>query len=234
MELVALIFARSGSKGLPGKNLKILNGKPLVGIAIECAQRISRIKRVIVSTDAEEIAAVSRSYGAEVPFLRPSELALDTTPEWHAWKHALNYLKDSEGSLPEGMVSLPTTSPLRSVLDVENCINEYEKGLFDAVVTITDSHRNPYFNMIKEVANGEYVLVNKPDQRISQRQQAPTVYDLTTVCYVANTQFVLTNNGIFDGKVGAVKVPKERSIDIDSELDFDIAQALLKSGKVNI
>ena len=234
MDYVALIFARSGSKGLPGKNLKVLGDKPLIGIAIECALKISRIKRVIVSTDAEEIATVSRRYGAEVPFLRPAELALDSTPEWHAWQHALNYLKDFEGSLPKSMVSLPTTSPLRSVVDVDNCINEYEKGLSDVVVTITNSHRNPYFNMVKEDASGEFVLVNKPDQIITQRQHTPTVFDLTTVCYVANSQFVLTNNGIFEGKVGAVKVPQERAIDIDTEFDFEIAQALIKSGKVNL
>lgn len=234
MDYVALIFARSGSKGLPGKNLKVLGDKPLIGIAIECALKISRIKRVIVSTDAEEIATVSRRYGAEVPFLRPAELALDSTPEWHAWQHALNYLKDFEGSLPKSMVSLPTTSPLRSVVDVDNCINEYEKGLSDVVVTITNSHRNPYFNMVKEDASGEFVLVNKPDQIITQRQRTPTVFDLTTVCYVANSQFVLTNNGIFEGKVGAVRVPQERAIDIDTEFDFDIVQALIKSGKVNL
>ncbi len=234
MDYVALIFARSGSKGLPGKNLKVLGDKPLIGIAIECALKISRIKRVIVSTDAEEIATVSRRYGAEVPFLRPAELALDSTPEWHAWQHALNYLKDFEGSLPKSMVSLPTTSPLRSVVDVDNCINEYEKGLSDVVVTITNSHRNPYFNMVKEDASAEFVLVNKPDQIITQRQRTPTVFDLTTVCYVANSQFVLTNNGIFEGKVGAVRVPQERAIDIDTEFDFDIVQALIKSGKVNL
>ena len=234
MDYVALIFARSGSKGLPGKNLKVLGDKPLIGIAIECALKISRIKRVIVSTDAEEIATVSRRYGAEVPFLRPAELALDSTPEWHAWQHALNYLKDFEGSLPKSMVSLPTTSPLRSVVDVDNCINEYEKGLSDVVVTITNSHRNPYFNMVKEDASGEFVLVNKPDKIITQRHRTPTVFDLTTVCYVANSQFVLTNNGIFEGKVGAVRVPQERAIDIDTEFDFDIVQALIKSGKVNL
>jgi CMP-N-acetylneuraminic acid synthetase len=234
VDYVALIFARSGSKGLPGKNLKVLGDKPLIGIAIECALKISRIKRVIVSTDAEEIATVSRRYGAEVPFLRPAELALDSTPEWHAWQHALNYLKDFEGSLPKSMVSLPTTSPLRSVVDVDNCINEYEKGLSDVVVTITNSHRNPYFNMVKEDASAEFVLVNKPDQIITQRQRTPTVFDLTTVCYVANSQFVLTNNGIFEGKVGAVRVPQERAIDIDTEFDFDIVQALIKSGKVNL
>lgn len=234
MDYVAFIFARSGSKGFPGKNLKILDGKPLIGIAIECALSVKRIKRVIVSTDAEDIATVARKYGAEVPFLRPGELAQDSTPEWHAWKHALNYLKDFEGSIPEVMVSLPTTSPLRSATDVENCINEYEKGLSDVVVTITNSHRNPYFNMVKADASGGYVLVNKPNQIINHRQSTPEIFDLATVCYVANSQFVLTNNGIFDGKVGAVKVPRERAIDIDTEFDFEMAKALIKNGTVNL
>ena len=142
MKAVAFIFARGGSKGLPGKNIRPLGGKPLIAWAIEQALSVKRIGRVIVSTDSEEIAAVARDFGAEVPFIRPTELARDDSPEWLAWRHALNYLRETTGVLPEVMVSVPTTAPLRLAVDIENCLDEYEKGDADIVITVTDAHRD--------------------------------------------------------------------------------------------
>jgi len=98
MKAVAFIFARGGSKGLPGKNTRMLNGKPLIAWSIGHAQAVPRIERVIVSTDSPDIAAVAIQYGAEVPFLRPAELARDDSPEWLAWRHALNYLRTAQGA----------------------------------------------------------------------------------------------------------------------------------------
>jgi N-acylneuraminate cytidylyltransferase len=111
-------------------------------------------------------------------------------------------------------------------LDVENCLKEYLKKRSDVVVTVTDSHRNPYFNMVRENGDGSVELVIQNSQ-ISRRQDAPIVYDLTTVCYVANSEFVLSHNSIFEGRVGAVKVPRERSIDIDSIEDLKYAEFLI-------
>ena len=142
MKAVAFIFARGGSIGLPGKNIRPLGGKPLIGWSIEHALVVKRIERVIVSTDSEDIAAVAREYGAEVPFIRPAELARDDSPEWFAWRHALNYLRETTGALPEVMLSVPATAPLRLPLDIENCLDEYEKGDADVVITITDAHRS--------------------------------------------------------------------------------------------
>ena len=96
MKAVAFIFARGGSKGLPGKNVRLLDGKPLIAWSIEHARAVKRIERVIVSTDSQEIANVARQFGAEVPFIRPKEFALDDSPEWIAWQHALNYLTEKE------------------------------------------------------------------------------------------------------------------------------------------
>lgn len=127
MNAIAFIFARGGSKGLPGKNIRTLESKPLIAWSIEQALAIKRIKRVIVSTDSEEIAAISRVYGAEVPFIRPAELARDDSPEWLAWRHALNYIRETLGLLPDVMVSVPATAPLRSSVDIDNCLDEYEK-----------------------------------------------------------------------------------------------------------
>ena len=232
MDAVCIIFARGGSKGLPGKNIKILAGKPLIGWSIEKALKVKRIKRVIVSTDSDEIASIAQKFGGEVLFKRPFELSEDNTPEWQAWMHALNYLKDVEGSLPEIMVSLPTTSPLRAVSDIEDCLDEYEKGEADIVVTITDSHRNPYFNMVTKGPDGTFSLVNETAQTLGNRQSTPEVFDMTTVCYVVNSNFVLSNSGIFKGRVKAVMIPPERAIDIDTEFDFQVAEALVKSGRI--
>ncbi len=185
MNFVALICARGGSKGLPGKNIRPLAGKPLIGWAINHAQAIRRIDRVIVSTDAEEIAAIARAAGAEVPFLRPPALARDDSPEWAVWRHALTYLKQSDGVYPDGMVVIPTTAPLRAAADLDRCLDEYEKGASDVVITATDAHRSPYFNMIKRLPDGTSGLVIPPDASVERRQDAPVVYDMTTVAYVA-------------------------------------------------
>ncbi len=233
MKIVAFIFARGGSKGLPGKNIRLLGGKPLIAWSIELALSVDRIDRVIVSTDSDEIAEISRRQGAEVPFIRPAELASDESAEWLAWRHGLEYLKENTGSLPEVMVSVPATAPLRLAVDIENCLDEYEKGSVDVVITVTDAHRNPFFNMVKSNLDGTYGLVIAQPLVVERRQDAPRVYDMTTVCYVANSKFVMTHNSIFEGRVKAVHIPIERAIDIDTLLDFQIAEALLlkKGGK---
>jgi len=231
MKTVAFIFARGGSKGLPGKNIRNLGGKPLIAWSIDIALSVKRIERVIVSTDSEDIATIARKFGAEVPFIRPAELAGDESPEWLAWRHGINYLKESCGKWPEVMVSVPTTSPLRIDVDIENCLDEYEKGDADIVITTTDAHRSPYFNMVRAKDDGTVELVNSLPKTLTQRQQVPVVYDVTTVCYVANPSFVMSHESIFEGRVRAVHVPIERAIDIDTLFDFQVAEALLLNRK---
>jgi N-acylneuraminate cytidylyltransferase len=167
-------------------------------------------------------------FGAEVPFLRPVDLAKDDSPEWLSWRHGLEFLLTTTGNLPQAMVSLPPTAPLRVGEDIERCLNEFEKHDSDVVITVTDAHRNPYFNMVKTSLDGSVTLVNKMDTKISHRQDAPVLYDVTTICYVAKPEFVMNHNSMFEGRVKSVYVPIERSIDIDSLLDFEIA-AFLKN-----
>lgn len=228
MKAIAFIFARGGSKGLPGKNIRPLGGKPLIAWSIDHALAVKRIERVIVSTDSEEIAAVAREYGAEVPFIRPAELARDDSPEWLAWRHALKYLQEKDGALPSAMVSVPATAPLRSTVDIENCLDEFEKGDADIVITVSNAHRSPYFNMVKTNEDGTVGLVIPPQSAIARRQDVPPVYDMATVAYVARPEFVLTHNAVFEGRVRAVNVPTERAIDIDTLLDFQMAECFLK------
>ena len=232
MSTVACIFARAGSKGVPNKNIQTFNGKPLITWAIELALQVKRINEVFVSTDSEEIAEIARIAGATIPFIRPSELATDTSPEWHSWQHFIKFLADKDGRVPEVFLSLPATSPLRSTIDVENCLNEFKKGRADFVVGITPSERNPYFNMVKKGEDNQVNLVIQQGEKYSRRQDTPEIFDLTTVCYVGKPSIILTKNSIFEGKVAGVEIPRERAIDIDTELDFQIAEFLFKS-KVN-
>jgi CMP-N-acetylneuraminic acid synthetase len=226
MNVVALICARGGSKGLPGKNIRPLAGRPLIARAIDQTKAVRRIGRTIVSTDADDIARVARACGADVPFVRPAELAQDGSPEWLVWRHALSFLKETEGAYPEALIVVPATAPLRAVADLERCLDEYEKGGVDIVITITDAHRNPYFNMVKVNAQGTVEPVIASDGAVTRRQDAPVVYDVTTVAYVARPEFVMTHSGPFAGRVGHVHIPPQRALDIDTALDFRIAEAL--------
>lgn len=229
MRVVALVCARGGSKGLPGKNLRLLGGKPLIAWAVEAASAVQRVTRVIVSTDADDIAAAARAAGADVPFARPGELARDDSAEWLVWRHALEHLKKADGAYPDALMVVPPTAPLRSPEDLNRCLDEFERGSCDVVITVSDAHRSPYFNMVQIGADGAARLVIPPDARVSRRQDAPPVYDMATVGYVARPEFVMRSEGIFAGRVRHVHVPAERSLDIDTELDFRIAECLLAS-----
>lgn len=226
-EIIAFIFARGGSKGLPGKNIRPLAGKPLIGWSIEQALAVPVIKRVIVSTDSEEIAETAKAYGADVPFLRPSDLAMDTSSEIDAWRHALNFLQNEEGTLPDIFVSVPTTAPLRTPADIEACLDVFLRQEADVVLTVSAAHRNPWFNMVSMRDDGLVKVVNNPDGRITRRQDAPVVYDVTTVAYVADPKFILSDCSLFSGRVHSSEVPPERAIDIDTMYDFEIAEFLM-------
>lgn len=231
MDTVAFIFARGGSKGLPRKNLLSFGGKPLLAWAIEQAKAVPRIRRVIVSTDSNEVAEVGKKHGAEVPFLRPSELATDEASEWLAWRHALAWIEKEEGKLPEAMVSVPPTSPLRYPKDIEACLDELEKGDVDAVITVTEANRNPWFNMVTIDDLGYANLVAGMEKPAFRRQDAPKVFDMTTVAYAVRTSTVIKEKSFFSGRVRAVKIPRERAVDIDTALDFQFAEFIAKGRK---
>jgi CMP-N-acetylneuraminic acid synthetase len=223
----AFIFARGGSKGVPGKNIRALAGKPLIAYSIDSALTSSYVDKVVVSTDSEEIAAIARQCGAEVPFIRPPELATDQSSEWLAWQHALEFLRQ-RGDMPDIFLSVPATSPLRDVADLDACVEKLVNGNFDIVITASEAARNPYFNMIRIGLDGGAELAVKPDKPIIRRQDAPQFYDMATVAYAAYAQFILEKNALFDGRVGCVVIPAERTVDIDTELDFLVADVLMR------
>jgi N-acylneuraminate cytidylyltransferase len=227
MKVVGFVFARGGSKGIPRKNLRLLRGKPLIVHAIEAALASRYIPRVVISTDDEEIAGVARKHGAEVPFMRPAELASDTASEWLAWQHAIRAVSGGDRPNFDIIVSVPATAPLRAPADIDACVEMLIESGADGVTAVTEPHRNPYFNMVvlDEARRARVVMGN--EKQFVRRQDAPPVYDMTTVVDAARPEWVLRVDGFFQGDVRAVIVPRERALDIDSELDLEMAEFLL-------
>jgi N-acylneuraminate cytidylyltransferase len=225
--VLGAVFARGGSKGIPQKNIKELCGKPLIAYAIEAARAVKGIDDVIVSTDDPRIAEVARQYGANVPFTRPAELATDTASEILAWKHAVKEYGRVTGKAVDVLVSVPATSPLREAKDVLHCLDRLLSTDADVVLTVTEPHRNPYFNMVRLDAEGNARVV-MDGSGITRRQDAPAVFDITTVAYAVRAPFLLSCQGLMEGRVKTVTVPKERSLDIDDPLDFELAEFYLR------
>lgn len=225
-KIYAMIFARSGSKGIINKNLKKINGKPLIFYSINIAKEFKNIQKIFVSTDSITISKKSKKYGAIVPFKRPKKLSQDKSDEWLAWQHLCNFLKKNS-DLPDILISLPTTSPLRSRTDIKNALMKFIKNKkSDILITVRESVRNPYFNMIKINNKGfAKIVINK---NIKNRQQAPNVFDVTTLAYVTTPNYILSNKSMFDGNVDVLKVPKERSLDIDDKFDLKVAKFIMK------
>ena len=229
--IVGFIFARGGSQGVLGKNIRLLSGKPLIAYAIETAFKSEFISRVVVSTDDEKIARVAQDCGAETPFVRPKELAQNNSPEWLAWQHAIRTLQEKDdGRELDVFVSIPPSAPLRATEDVDNCIHSFLDSDVDVVITVKKASRHPSFNMITMDEQNCAKLVLPLDKQIIRRQDAPPVYDMTTVAYVASPKFIMESDAIFDGKVKSVVIPEERALDIDTELDFKFAEFLMTKG----
>ena len=224
---IAFIFARGGSKGLPFKNQFVLYKHPLIAYSIYIAKINPLIDDVYVSTDSNEIANIAIDYGAKT-IIRPMELAQDDSPEFLSWKHAINFLLQ-KGVYFERFISLPPTSPLRSLKDTEICLNKL-KLKDEIIITITPSNRNPWFNMVM-LDDDKQVSRFIPGKTINRRQDAPKSFDITTIAYTATTDFILNFSSIWEGKVKGVVIPKERALDIDDEYDFLVAQHLIKKRK---
>ncbi|QCZ94267.1 acylneuraminate cytidylyltransferase family protein [Salinimonas iocasae] len=226
MKTFAFVFARGGSKGLPGKNIKPLAGKPLLAHAIELAKASSVIDGVFVSTDDAGIADVAHQHGAIV-IERPDALATDTSPEWLSWRHAVEWVSKHYGAF-DIFVSLPATSPIRRIGDVEASIERIKNKDGDICISIAKTHRNPFFNVVKLREDGLVELMNTPDEIITRRQDAPQAFDIVTSFYTTTPDYILTQSGIFQGRVSHVEIPKSHAVDIDDIYDFKLAEIMIE------
>lgn len=218
MKIIGLICARGNSQGIKNKNLLKFKKTTLIGNSIKQALKSKYINRVIVSTDSAKIAKEAIKNKAEVPFIRPKKLSNNKSPEIKAWRHAISFLNKKNDI--DFIVSVPTTSPLRKVSDIDDCVKKAIKNKLDIVFTVTSSGKNPYFNIV-QLKNKKLTLACSTKKKVYRRQDAPKCYDLTTVCYVFKPNYVINNDNLFKGKVGMIEVPKKRAIDIDHIEDYN-------------
>ena len=226
-KIYACIFARGGSKGVKRKNVKTLGDKPLISYSIDSARSNKYIDNVFVSTEDAEIAEIASEYGANIPFIRPVELATDHSPMWGVWQHMMNFFKENN-DLPEIMIDLPCTSPFRSDEDISNVLKKLISDDYDAAITVCESKRHPMFNMVTENNDGSLQIAMKPKNPITRRQDGPKIYDIPTLAYAVRTEYIFSASNLFDGKIGAIIVPEERSLDIDTEFDFQLAENIIR------
>ena len=226
LRILATICARGGSKGIPGKNLRPLQGKPLLAHAIECARACPLVGHIVVSTDSDEIAAVAEAWDIPVPFRRPPELASDTAAKIHAIRHATEYVEAHEDYCPDIVVDLDVGVPLRAPEDIVACVEVLTTHPdLDAAVTVYEAERNPYFNMVE--FEGERVrLVKRGAKPLVRRQDAPPVYSVTPSIF-AWRRGSMSVTHLYEGQWGACIVPRDRAIDIDHEVDFQFVEFLL-------
>jgi N-acylneuraminate cytidylyltransferase len=227
MSILAIIAARGGSKGIPKKNIKLLNGKPLIHYTVEVARSIFRDRDICVSTDSDEIIETVEQSGLKVPFKRPPELATDTATSNDVLLHALNFYEKS-GFNYDAIVLLQPTSPLRTAAQVEEAVSLYNDSI-DMVVSVKESLAP--FVLCSENADGylEFTF----NKSITRRQEMSKYYEYDGAIYVINIQS-LKNKGManFDRKVKYI-MPPESSVDIDSMLDWHWAEYLIKIHNIN-
>jgi N-acylneuraminate cytidylyltransferase/CMP-N,N'-diacetyllegionaminic acid synthase len=225
--VLAIIPARGGSKGLPGKNIKKLCGKPLIAWTIEQAKSCSDIDRIVVSTDDKNIADIAKKYGTKVPFMRPAKLASETALTIDAIFHAISWLKEHEDDQPEYILLLQPTSPLRTREDIDGAIKTLKDKNARAVVSVCETHHHPWWsNTLPENSNMKDFL--RPKILNKRRQDLPVFYQLNGAIYLSDTDYLYECNGFFGRDTFGYKMPKKRSIDIDSAIDFKLAKLFLK------
>jgi N-acylneuraminate cytidylyltransferase/CMP-N,N'-diacetyllegionaminic acid synthase len=226
--IIAIIPARSGSKGLPGKNIKPLCGKPLIAWSIEAGLGSQYIDEVIVTTDCEEIANIAREFGASVPFIRPAELANDTALSIDVIRHVLNFYENKLHKNYDYTVLLEPTSPLRVTEDIDNAIEQLLKNpQASAIVGICKTEsQNPAFLVKKNINNFLFGYENS-DMKNLRRQDINDIYFFEGSVYVSDTVTLLTKKTFYHGNTLGYEFPKWKSIEIDDLDDFIMAEALM-------
>lgn len=224
MNTIATVCARAGSKGVPGKNLRLMLGKPLISYTLEHALACDSVSEVFVSTDSPGIADIASSMGARVLGLRPPELATDTAAKVPVIQHLVSQI-EAQGIAVDRVVDLDATSPLRSLGDIYSAISLLDDQT-DLVITGYRSDKNPYFNMVEARPDGTYGLVKPPPHPTFSRQTAPPVFAMNGSIYCWRRDAL--SLGLWSGRVRLHEMPHERSVDIDSPLDWRLVELLLR------
>ncbi len=232
MKVLGIITARGGSKGVPGKNLKLLAGKPLLAYTVEAARASRSLDRVILSTEDEAIVAAGRALGCEVPFLRPAELSRDNTPHLPVIQHAAEWMREQAGYRPDAVMVLQPTSPLRTAGDIDAAIALLESSGADSVLSVSEVpvHSHPSRTLRLDAAgNAVLFATGQPvRQRVNRRQDLPEAWVMNGAIYACRTETLLAAEpSLYGDAVVAYRMPAERSISIDDLDDWAAAERLL-------
>ncbi len=230
--VLCTICARSGSKGVKNKNIKELNGKPLIAYTIEQAKASGLFDHIVVSTDSDDIAKIAQEYGAEVFFKRSAEMASDKAGKLEVIRDAFMRSEEQYNTKFEYLIDLDATAPLRNVEDILNSYKQFLDNRNCNLLTAMPSRRNPYFNLIEVDNTGLVALSKTLDSRIIRRQDAPKCYDMNASIYIWNRNTILNEKSLFMPKTGLYVMPEERSIDIDTPLDFEFVEFMMRKNNV--
>lgn len=224
-KVIAIIPARGGSKTVPRKNIKLLNGKPLIYYTIREAKKSKYLSHIIVSTEDKEIAQIAQGYGAKV-IPRPSELAKDDTPSLPVFQQVIKHLSETENFHPDIIVILQPTSPLRTVKDIDGAIEKFLQTNCDSVVSVCEVECIPFWMYTLEGDRLKPVI--EGSDKISRRQDTPKVYRLNGAVYVTHRDIIMEQNRVMGEDTRAYIMPPERSVDIDTKLEFMFAELIMK------
>lgn len=227
-KILCTICARGESKGVKNKNIKKLLGKPLIAYSVEQAIESKVCDAVVISTDSEKIMKIAKKYGADVFFKRPAELATDTAPKLPVIRHALLESEKYYNCRFDIIIDLDATSPLRDVEDIVNALKLFIENGYDNLFSVTPARRSPYFNLVELSKDGKVMLSKPSKEVIVRRQDSPPCFDMNASIYIWKREVLLNNDSIFLNNTGLYIMPPERSFDIDSELDFEIVEFLMK------
>lgn len=226
LRILFVVPARGGSKGIPKKNIKKLNDKPLIHYSIDFARLFVNDKDICLTTDSLEIADCANEINYVVPFLRPTKLATDSAGTFEVLKHAIEYY-DTNGDFYDVMVLLQPTSPFRKKRHLEEAINLYNSEL-DMVVSVSETNSNPYYNIYEEDLKG-ILKLSKEGEAILRRQDAPQVYEFNGSIYIINANSIRLKSGFKDFKnIKKYLMTRIYSVDIDSMLDWQWAEFLIE------
>ena len=234
LTIVGAICARGGSKGVPRKNIRSLLGVPLIGRTIQCAKDAGIFDAVVVSTDDAEIAQVSKEFGGEVPFMRPSHLAQDDSPKWPVFQHLVEQWEAMNGKKVDVLVDLDVGVPLRKPEDIVACVDLLLSSPAEVVSTAYEAERNPYFNMVELDSHGMAKIVKTSSSPIAARQAAPQVYSLSPAVYAIRRSALWDYQHWSQAPYRLVVLPRERAIDIDTETDFRFVEFLMNQNSEDV
>jgi CMP-N-acetylneuraminic acid synthetase len=227
---LGVIPARGGSKGLPGKNLRKLGALSLIGHAVASAREAALLARFIVSTDSPEIAEEAGRHGAEVPFLRPAELATDQAGMLPVLQHAVRWLESSAGVRPDMIITLQPTSPFRTGVEIDATITKVIDTGSDSAQTLSEASYHPYF--MKTLEGDRTMALFPHGHTYVRRQDAPPVYQPSGAVYVTRYATLMEQGHILGDDNRGVIMGFEPSVNIDTEWDFLLAELLLREGRV--